>query len=116
LSGRPYWIRVRRYPIEAAVEPALESCFEPLNPLLLQMPRIVGFIKRKLLEDGELADTVRLFDELNRRGWLRADAEFYDIEVYLTKEEWREVVRMAVDELRSCLAALEEHLRRLEEA
>jgi len=111
MSDEEYYIpiTVRRYPFDADVisyegDKILEIVIPNLSKTALE-----EIIKKKLMERHGVAEIIKMIDAINEKGYARASVELYDINVYLSKEEFVQLLNETIRTLRAKANFLEEH-------
>ena len=108
VSEEEYYIpiAVRRYPFDA--DAFSYELNDPILATVLDEAVLEEIIKKKLMETN-VAEIIKTVDMINESGRARASVELYDINVYLSKEEFAQLLNETIRTLRAKANFLEEH-------
>ena len=115
MSEEEYYIpiTVRRYPFDAdAISYEGDKILEIVIPNLSKTA-LEEIIKKKLMET-RVAETIKMIDAINEKvSWTRASVELYDTHVYLSKEEFIQLISKTIEVLRARANFLEEYVSKV---
>jgi len=111
MSEEKYYIpiTVHRYPFDDTLSYETSDQYLQFVFATLDKGIIKEIIKKKLMETN-VAETIKMIDKINEKvSWARASVELYDINVFLSKEEFIQLISETIKVLRARANFLEEY-------